>query len=160
MSWNYTPALLPTSKLMQVRYLLGDTLIGDQQMQDEEINYAISQYTTIFGAAADLARALAMKFARQVDVVQGELKTNYSARSKQYFALARDLENRGLRGLLPYAGGISNTDKEQNVEDADRAPPSFNRGQFDDLLPVGPVGEQTPLGSSPDSVDTDAPTFP
>lgn len=160
MSWNYSPALLGTSTLMQIRRLIGDVLAGDQQIQDEEINWTAGRYATIYGAAAECCRNLGVQFARQVDTVQGELKTNYSNRSKQYFALARDLEVRGQRGLLPYAGGISASDKDTVAENSDRVPPAFNRGQFDDLLPVGPVGEQTPMLSPPDQVDTDSATFP
>lgn len=145
---------------MQVRRLIGDVLPGDQQTQDEEITWAIGRYSTIYGAAAECARNLGFQLARQVDLVQGELKNNYSQRSRQYFALAKDLEIRGQRGVMPYAGGISIADKTTNVEDTDRVPPEFVRHQFDDLLPVGPVGEQTPTPGSPDSVDTDSATFP
>lgn len=148
--WTYNVAQIATSPLFQIRRLIGDVLIGDQQMQDEEINWTVGRYSTVYGAAAECARSLGFQLARQVDTVQGELKTNYSNRSKQYFALARDLEVRGQRGLLPYAGGISVTDKDNVAQDTDRTPPAFNRSQFDDTLPVGPVGEQTTTGSPPD----------
>jgi hypothetical protein len=43
MSWTYDPSQMGSSPMMQVRYLVGDTLATDQQVQDEEINFAISQ---------------------------------------------------------------------------------------------------------------------
>lgn len=140
---------------MQVRRLVGDVLAGDQQMQDEEINWQITQYSTVYGAAGACCRMLAAQLARKVDTVQGELRTMYSAQTKRYLALAEDLEMRGLRGVVPYAGGISVTDKVNVAQDPDRAPPEFNKHQFDDLLPVGPVGEQTPTPGSPDLSSSD-----
>lgn len=160
MSWNYNPGLITTSTLMQVRRLIGDVLSGRQLMQDEEINWTVGRYSTIYGAAAECCRNIALQYATSVDLVQGELKNNYSQISKQFYALARDLEVRGQRGLLPYAGGISAGDKDTVASNSDRVPPAFNRNQFDDLLPVGPVGEQTPVLSPPDQVDTDSATFP
>lgn len=128
---------------MQIRRLIGDVLTGDQQLQDEEIAWAASRYTTIYGAAADCCRDIAAQFARKVDTVQGELRTLYSAQTKRYMDLARDFESRALRGAAPYAGGISNADKQNVVDNTDRAPPDFLRGQFDDLLPEHPIGQQS-----------------
>jgi hypothetical protein len=138
-----------TANLMQVRLLTGDVLASDQQQQDEEINWQISQYSTIYGAAAACCRSLAAKYARMVDIVQGEMRTLYSARTKRYSDMARDLEMRGLRGAPPYAGGISVNDKTQVADDPDRVPPDFNRGQFDDLV-LGGVGQQMPTPGEPD----------
>lgn len=153
MTWTYDPTQLlngPNTQLMQVRYLIGDTMPGKQQVQDEEILFSISQYPNVNAAAAQVCRALAAKYATQVDLVQGELKTNYSQMSRRYAQIAADLERRGLT-VVPIAGGVSLTDKANVAQDTDRVPPDFNRGQFDDLLPVGPVGQQTPTPGMPDS---------
>jgi len=151
--WTYNPSQINTSSLYQVRYLIGDTLEGDQQLMDQEINFSIASYSNVTLAAADCCRALQGKFARLVDLVQGELKTNYSNKAKAYFAKAIDLEQRGLirGGAMPYAGGISIDDKMNRVLNPDRVPPQFNLLMFDDLLPESPVGNQTPFPGSPDS---------
>lgn len=150
MSWTYDPALITTSPLMQVRRLLGDVLPSDAQVQDEEILWSLSRWN-IYGATAEMANSLAFQLARQVDVVQGELKTNFSNRSKQYAALARQMKLLANTSAMPYAGAVSIADKINVQQDPDRPAPDFNRGQFDDRLPVDPVGQQTQSFSLPDS---------
>jgi hypothetical protein len=148
--WTYEPTLVATSPLFQARRLIGDVLPGDQQLQDEEILWTMGRYSTIYGACAELCRDLASQFARKVDTVQGELRIMYSSQTKRYAAMAADFEMRALRGAVPYAGGISVTDKTNVASDPDRVPPDFNRGQFDDLI-LGSVGQQTPTPGSPDT---------
>jgi hypothetical protein len=105
-AWTYTPALLSTSSLYQVRLLVGDILQGDQQMNDAEINFYVTQFSNVNLAAAACCRHLALRFARLVDTVQGTLKTNYSSKSKQYFALGRDLEARGMATAIPVRANL------------------------------------------------------
>jgi hypothetical protein len=102
---------------------------------------------------------LASQFARKVDTVQGEIRTLYSQQTANYKRMALDLEQRGLiRGAaMPYAGGISIADKVTQVEDTDRVPPQFNLAWGDNLLPIGPAGQQTPTPGSP---EFSAPEFP
>ncbi len=149
-SWTYNPALITTSPLMQVRRLLGDVLPSDAQVQDEEILWSLSRWN-IYGATAEMANSLAFQLARQVDVVQGELKTNFSNRSKQYAALARQMKLLANISAQPYAGAVSIADKINVQQDPDRPPPDFQRGQHDDRLPVTPVGEATQTFGLPDS---------
>jgi hypothetical protein len=150
MTWTYLPAQIATSPLMQVRRLLGDVLASDAQVQDEEINWSLTRWN-IYGATAEMATALAFQLARQVDVVQGELKTNFSARSKQYHALARAMKLLANISAQPYGGAMSIADKINVQGDPNRPPPDFQRGQFDDRLPVSPVGEQTQSFGLPDT---------
>jgi hypothetical protein len=151
MTWTYDAGQLGTSPLMQARYLVGDVTQGKQLVQDEEITFSLGRYSTIYGACAEVCRSIATKFGQQVDLVQGELKTNYSQISRRYGQMATDFEQRGFRGIQPFSGGISVTSKNQITQDTDRVPPDFNKGQFDDLLPVSPVGQQTPTASPPDT---------
>jgi len=51
----------------------------------------------------------------------------------------------------PYAGAVSIADKINVASDPDRPPPDFQRGQFDDRLPVSPVGEATQSFGLPDT---------
>lgn len=153
MTWTYTPATIATDPLMQVRRLIGDVLTGDEQLQDEEINWEISQFSNIYLAAAQCCRNIAAQFSRKVDTVEGELRTMYSAQARNYAARGVEYQQFGMSrgGAVPYAGGISIADKINQTNNADRVPPQFNLGMDDDLLPVGPVGNQTPTPGNPDT---------
>lgn len=145
-TWTYNPVALATSALFQVRRLIGDVLQADMQMQDQEILWQITQYPNIYSAAAACARALSAQYARLVDTIQGEMRTLYGQKAKNYQAIAAALEaqGRGRSGALAFAGGISASDKETQVEDNDRVSPQFNLMMNDNLLPEAPVGNLTP----------------
>lgn len=145
MTFTYNPKLLSTSPLMQVRMQIGDTDSSDQMLQDEEIEYALSQRPTILGAAADCCRTLASKFSRQVDSAIGDLRASFSQKFDHYVALSYQLDAKATEqgGGTPYAGGISEADKEQQQEDQDRVPPQYTLGMTDNNLPVPSAGNET-----------------
>jgi hypothetical protein len=155
-SWTYNAQLLATWPTYQVRRLIGDVVSTDQQLQDEEIAFALTQRSTVYGAAAECARNLAAQYGRQVDVVTsgagGMLKTNYSSKARIYAAMALEYEGKSaMTGAgLPYAGGISVTDKQNQLANTDRVSPQFNIGMEDNTLPVGSVGNEAGLGSVSD----------
>lgn len=146
MTWTYDIAALATTPLYQVRFLIGDTLTADQQLQDEEINFSLAQRPSIYGAGADCCRALASKLSRQADSVEGNQRIMYSSRAKAYALKAGEYETKAAvrAGALPYAGGISAADKLLEELNADRVTPQFNLGMTDNFLPVGPVGNEVP----------------
>jgi len=156
--WTFDPTQVSATPLYQVRSLIGDIINSDQQLPDSTIDWAISNYSNIWLAGAECCRMLAAQFSRKVDTVQGEIRTLYSQQSKNYKMMALDLEQRGLlRGAsMPYAGGISISDKTTQVEDTDRVPPQFNLAWGDNLLPVGPAGQQTPTPGSPEFSTSDS----
>jgi hypothetical protein len=148
-TWTYNLAALPTSPLYQVRRLIGDVITTDQQIADEEITFALTQRSSIYGTAADCCRYIAAQYSRKADVISqspggGALKTNYSQQAKSYLAMAAQFENNALGrgGALPYAGGISVTDKQMNEANTDRVAPQFNIGLDDNYLPEGVVGNE------------------
>jgi hypothetical protein len=51
-----------------------------------------------------------------------------------------DAKARG--GALPYAGGISVSDKQTTAQNTDRVAPQFNLGMDDNQLPVSSVGNE------------------
>lgn len=158
MAWTYTPADLATSQLMQVRYLVGDTVATDQQVLDEEITFALSQRGSVYGAAATVCRSIAAKFSRRTDTIDKDLRTLMSSQAKAYSARANEFENQAAArsGAAPYAGGISIADKVQQELNPDRVPPNFNIGMTDDYFPVAPVGnEGTPLPADQDDDTSD-----
>ncbi len=157
MTWTYSVASIATNTTMQVRRLIGDVIFADQQIADEEIVFALSTRSNIYGAAAECARFIAAQYSRKADVVVssgagGSMKTNYSEQAKAYAKIAAEMEMKSVSsgGALPYAGGISVGDKANAEADTDRVRPQFNIGMEDNLLnPIGPVGNQTPSSSQP-----------
>jgi hypothetical protein len=155
-AWTYDNTLLSTSTanadVMAIRLMIGDRLPGRQLFYDAEILYQISQFANLYLAGAELCRNLSLQYATQVDIVQGELKTNYSQITKMFAERAAILESRGMAigGAMPYAGGISVADKQSYVDDTDRVMPQYDLGMTDNLSdPVGPVGQQTPGNPAP-----------
>ena len=110
-----------------VRFLLGDTT-APQQITDLEIQFALDQNSSIYAAAALCARALAARYARQVDTRFETIDSKYSQLRSSFEMLARSLEQQAKRaGALgaPVAGGISKTDVEAARSDKDRVKPFF-----------------------------------
>lgn len=147
MSWTYDYSQLASTPMMQVRYLVGDTKPTDQQVQDEEILFALTQRPSIYGAAAIVCRSLASRLSREADVVDKDLRTQLSARAKAYSLRASEYEVKASvrGGAVPYAGGISISDKVMNEADTDRVQPAFTIDMDDNYLPVAPApNEGTP----------------
>ena len=150
-TWTYDATKLATNTVYQVRRLIGDVMYGDQQLQDEEIAWYISTYSTVWAAGAAAARGIAANYTRMVDTVQGELRTLYTQRTKNYALLADQLAAQAkARGpAFVYAGGISVADKQMQIENTDRVPPQFFLLIFDNFLPVAPIGHQSPISPAP-----------
>lgn len=144
MTWTYSLSQLSTSQLPQVRFLIGDTLVSDQLLQDEEINYAIGARGNIYGAAADCCRSIAATFSRQVDSAVGDLRASFSQKAKAYLDRALNLDAQFALngGALPFSGGMTWTDIEAAEADTERVPPQFNIGQQDNFLPIGDSGNE------------------
>lgn len=145
MTWTYDPKQLSTSQMQQIRLLISDTDSSDMMLQDEEINYALTQRPTTLGAAADCCRTLAAKFSRQVDSSIGDLRASFSQKYDHFMGLSYQLDARATESGagVPYAGGISEADKEQQQEDSDRVPPQYTLGMTDNNLPVPSAGNET-----------------
>lgn len=150
MTWTYTPSTIATTPRDQVRWLVGDTQSGDQQVQDEEIAFALLTRPCAtgvpYGAAADVCKALAAKLSRKVDITTGQLTTHYAQQSRNYAARAVELDAmaQGRGAVIPFEGGISRQDKDQTLRDVDRVAPQYSIGQDDNFLPVSPAGKRAP----------------
>ena len=119
MSFSYDDTDLGTDtasgRLNSTRLLLGDTNSLEPQVQDAEVVFSLAQNSdNVYLAAAWLARVVAMKYAREVD-------------------LAEDLEYQakvtGSR-LGVSAGGISKSTISSVRQNTNRVEPSFRRDQF------------------------------
>lgn len=139
MAFSYDPTNLSTDtasgRLNTVRLLLGDTNTLDQQVQDEEVLFALAQTNnSVYYAAAWLAKTVASQYARKVDVsLDGALSAKYSDLSKQYQTLSEKLEYQGKKsgaavGVI--AGGITKTSVNSVRENTDRIGGTFRRDRF------------------------------
>ncbi len=131
MTWTYSGS--PGSNDRDaIRFLVGDTDHEDPLANDEERAWAITQEGNIFLSAAMVARAVGGRFTTQVDLKVGDLAISHSKKATQFETLAKKLEARGrAKGGVPYAGGISNTDKQSRQDDTDRVTPAFSRSMHD-----------------------------
>lgn len=139
MAWSYDASDLDTTtasgRLNTVRLLLGDTDTLDQQVQNEEITFALSQTNdNVYFAAAWLARTVASKYARKVNVqLDGSLSADYSDLAKQYTSLAETLEYQGKKAgaiIGVVAGGLTKSDINAVRTNTDRIEGSFRRDRF------------------------------
>lgn len=148
MSWSYEEYNLNTTtadgRLNTVRLLVGDTDILDQQVQNEEILFSLSENgNNVYSAGAWVARSLASKYARKVNTsLDGALSADYGDLVKHYRALADDLDYQGKTsgasvGVL--AGGITKSGIEAVRANTNRVEGSFRRDRF-----KNPPSYQTP----------------
>ena len=134
MSWTYDSSM-PTPK-DKVRFLIQDTVTTNQLLQDEEINFMLVDYPNYKMAAANCADVLSSKFSGMADERKiGNLTLKNSDRSKKYADLANRLRMQASKFILPYAGGISQSDKQTTEDDTDRVKPFAKRGAMDQKLP-------------------------
>lgn len=127
MSWTYNDGLFNNKDL--VRFLLQDTDPTDQQLQDGEIAWLLSQYNeTPMNAAIRACDVLVAKYTRMCDESVGQVRITFSQKAKAYIQLQNMLINRLAReDARPYAGGISNSDKQTQIQNTDRARPDFTK---------------------------------
>lgn len=131
MAWSYSgdPGASPKD---EVRFLVADTDPGDPIVSDEEILFMLAEEGSPLKAAAGLAEVLAFRYARVCDTAIGDYRVSLSQVAERYRLLAKELESEaGLVSAIPYAGGISASDKKRQEEDTDRVEPAFRRGMFE-----------------------------
>lgn len=147
MSWSYNPAQLATSPLYQVRLLVGDTDTNDQLVSDEEINWYVSQQTSVKLAAADVCEAISAKFARWTDASVDGVSESASQKSERYSARAKELKQDAYSLALPVFGGVTIAQQQQADQDTDKVQPSFKIGMNDNPETINE--RTTPQGDWP-----------
>lgn len=139
MAWSYDPSALDIStaagRLNVVRFLVGDTDTSDQQVDNDEITFALSENgDDVYSAGAYIAKNIAAKYARQVDLeLDGQLSASYGDLAKQYKTLSSELASEASvkRGKLGFAaGGLTKTDIDSARNNDERVKPTFRRDQF------------------------------
>jgi len=148
MAWSYNAADLNTTtaagRINTVRLLVGDTDTNDQQVQNEEITFSLSENgDNVYYSGAWIARAISSKYSRKVTTqLSGALSADYSDLAKQYRVLADSLEYQGKTsgasvGIL--AGGLTKSKVTSVRQNTDRIEGSFRRDRF-----KNPPSYQTP----------------
>ena len=137
MTWSYNTNLLATNIKDAVRLLIGDVVSTDPQMQDEEITYLVNSRGSLYGGAAECCRVLAAKFSRSVDQQAGTTKIFYSQMAKAYTlkSIEFDYKSALIGASMPYAGGISLSDKQLQDINSDRVLPAFTKNMMDNSVP-------------------------
>jgi len=140
MAWTYDASDLDTTtasgRLNTVRLLVGDTDTLDQQKQDEEVVFALSESSdNVYTAAGWICRAIAAKYSRLVNSeMDGSLRAEYSSLSKQYVTLSQGLEYQGKvtsgSSLGLAAGGLTKSDVTSVRSNTDRVEGAFRRDRF------------------------------
>jgi hypothetical protein len=129
MVWTYSqnPAL---SAKDAVRFHSGDTDSADPLVSDEEIAFALGEESTAVLAAAAICEALAARFARQVDKSVGDLRLSLNQKAQAFAAKAEALRERAATAVEPYAGGLSQSEREASRADSDLIQPAFRVDLF------------------------------
>lgn len=145
MSWTYSNAPATVAR-DAVRLLVGDTDSTDQLVSDEEITWAVAQGPTTL-AAARIAEVIAGRFSRRADKEVGDLSLRASQKAKAYLVLAQRLQVRAnLVAGVPYAGGISVSDKQDQEDDTDRVSGSSVGMHDNPYSQTGPLVTKTWVG--------------
>lgn len=134
MSWVYDVSL--TTGKDQIRLLIGDIDISDQQLQDEEIAYFISTEANVYQAASRCAMALCARYRRKADSKQvGDLKLVYKSTADGYAKLSDELQSRGMTHQIPSAGGIKVGEQSAYENNTGLRHNAIKRGMNDYVAP-------------------------
>lgn len=132
MTWSYSGDP-NSSDVDAVRFMVGDTIEADQQLQNEEIGWLlVDEGADVRRAAARGADTLWARYARQVDRRVGDMQLLASTKASHYKELSLRLWAIAMaRTSGPWAGGISEMDKDTNIADTDRVPAFFARDMME-----------------------------
>jgi hypothetical protein len=133
MTWSYNTSL-PAAR-DQVRFYAGDTSESATfTLSDEEILGAITLAGSARAAAALVCENLAGRYATEATMLRDDLgqQIQYADRATFFTDRATQLRSRAALSVIPFAGGISNADKEIREQDTDRVAPAFTKRLHDD----------------------------
>jgi len=130
-----------------IRFLIGDTDTDNQLLTDEEIAWVNTEAsgtstgtTALYDAAYRCCLTIASKLAREADKSIGDLSVSMSQRAGAYreqAAALKALSGREGGVPVPYAGGITISDKEIDQENSDIFRSWFVAGQFENVRDGG-----------------------
>lgn len=134
-----------TSELDQIRLEIQDNDSTAQLLQDDEIEYLLTQEATFWGTCARCCEVIARGFLRKADVRIGRGGTTitYSTQAKQYQEMAAAFRKRAIAMHAPWTGGTSKSDKASLAQDTDAVQPIFTKEMQNNTF-VGGEGSDTP----------------
>jgi hypothetical protein len=142
MSWTYVQDF--TTTLDQVRFLIQDTQSTRPLCTDEELTWLISTEANVYMAAAAACELLIAKAGNVKTRWIGDLRVTLD--TGMYRGLASMMRARGAGHQVPFAGGISVSDKQEQQDDTDAVQPRV----FKTLLDNQRADQPTP-GANNDS---------
>lgn len=137
--WTYNTNL--QAEKDQVRFLVHDTDTSRQLFQDEEIKWVLTQEANVYTTAAMLCENLVAKNGGVKSKKISELSITYDP--VFYMTMAANLRARGAGHQVPYAGGISVSDKLAVQADTDATTSAIVRGLEDN--PAAPPVATPPI---------------
>ena len=120
MAWSYSgdPA---NSTNDSIRFLIGDTDTNDRLITDEEIAYIVTQQGSVNRSASECCRAIAAKFARNMNRSIGGLQADFAAKYRQYLELADNLRAKDETApVSPFLSGYKKDEKQAREDDTNR----------------------------------------
>lgn len=132
MPYTGNPETVPADA---VRLLIGDTSTGSPVLSDAEVSYFINTYGNVLLAASYALENIVVNTGGSISEKQvGDLRIKYESGggSGGLWGLAKSLRARAARTSgNPYAGGISESDRDTIESDTDRSKPAFTVGDTD-----------------------------
>lgn len=127
-SWSYSGNPRANAK-DAVRFTIGDTDPREPLLLDGEIEYLLEIYNNIVLNASIRACEMVMaKFTRLVDETVGSVSVQWSSRQASFMKLRNELTARlAKEDCIPFAGGISISQKVTERQDSDRVSPDFSK---------------------------------
>lgn len=131
MSFNYTDP--SASPVCEVRFVVGDTVEKKHFLEDEEIAFLLKRNAGNVGITAIRAcEAICARLSRMRDETVGSVSLSLSQMYANYqntlSMLRSQYQEQG--GIVPYAGGISLSDKQLQRSDRDWNRPHFENDMF------------------------------
>jgi hypothetical protein len=133
MTFTYDLALSSTKD--KVRLLIGDTDSSEPYLQDEEIDFFLSQNSdAVERSALDACEAIIARLSRQVDSSIESISVSASQRVAQFTRLAQRLKKKiqnGNNQLGAVVSGVSISEMNSVEGNSDRPESAFRLNQFD-----------------------------
>jgi hypothetical protein len=138
-----------------VRFFTGDVDRESAFLDDDEIDWSLTDSPNPRMAAAVLLDNLATRFSRKADISVGQVSKTFSGIADALRERAKNLrEEASRRSALPFFGGLTISGKNDLDERTDDVQPHFRLKQFDNPLARQfddgsvPTGEPENIGGS------------
>lgn len=151
-NWTYggNPSASPKDA---VRFYVGDTDETDPLLLDGEIEYLLGLYNgAVINASIQACEMIMAKFSRMVNEQVGGVRIDFTDKIKNMNLMKQALIQRiSTTTIMPYAGGISRSDVQQNNQNADRVCPDFTRHMMQNRQVAAWISNAWLWGDQPNS---------